>query len=167
MGVLDELLHLKVFREEKAERAVGAGRDALSRAARQEQQAEDALADYRDWSERHERQLFDAVCRRPVQSRDLEWLREDVNALRFKEGELDQLHQQAGRHRGEAETALQSLRQAHDAALRVRGKFQQLADAAAEVERLEVERREDAEAEERSFAPRAETMDIGGDGDDH
>jgi type III secretion protein O len=166
MGMLDELLHLKSFREEKAERAVGAGREAVTHAARQEQQAHDALTDYRDWSDRHERQLYDEICRRPVQPRELEWLREDVNALRTKEGELDKLVQQAGQHRGEAETALESLHRVHAEATRVRDKFQQLADADADAERVETERREEAEAEERSPAPRMEVVEVDGGDDD-
>ena len=147
--MLDELLHLKAWREGKAERALAERRGALVASARMADQAGASLADYRDWSARHELDLFANVRGRSVRPRDLERLREDVGALRVREGELEDLRVRAARHRDEAETALGQARDAHRTALKAREKFERLAAASAEEGRIEDERREDVETEDR------------------
>ena len=149
MGMLDELLHLKAWREGKAERALAERRTALAASDRMASQAVASLADYRDWSARHELELFANVRGRAVRPRDLERLREDVGALRVREGELEDLRQRAARHRDEADAALGQARDAHRTALKAREKFERLAAASAEEGRLEDERREDVETEDR------------------
>jgi type III secretion protein O len=150
MGVLDELLHLKAWREGKAERALADGRAALAESARMAEQADAALADYRDWSARHEQSLYADVCSRAVRPRELEYLREDVAVLRVREAELDDLRLRAQRRREESEAALGSVREAHRQAVKAREKFERLADLQAEEHRVDAERAEDAEAEDRA-----------------
>lgn len=147
--MLDELLHLKAWREGKAERALAECRGALAASARMADQAVTSLADYRDWSARHELELFAKVRGRSVRPRDLEHLREDVGALRVREGELEDLRVRAARHRDEAEVAVGEARDAHRTASKAREKFERLAAAAAEEGRREDERREDVETEDR------------------
>jgi hypothetical protein len=147
--MFDELLRLKSHREDKASRVVVVDRAALAESERLERAADDSLADYRAWSERHERELYDGLCRRVVQAREIEWLRQDVAGLRVKETELEGLQAKAARRRGEAEEALASSREAHALAMRAREKFTRLIEVTAEAARLEAERLEDVEAEDQ------------------
>lgn len=149
MDMLGELLHLKAWREGKAERVLAERRGAQAASARMADQAAASLADYRDWSARHELELFATIRGRTVRPRDLERLREDVGALRVREGELEDLRLRAARHRDEAETTLGQARDAHRTALKAREKFERLAAASAEEGRIEDERREDVETEDR------------------
>ena len=120
-----------------------------------EQQADQTLNDYRVWSDGHERSLYDEVCKRVVRPRDLEWLREDVSALRVKETSLEGELAQAGKQRSTAEDELKQARGVRELATRVREKFVQLVGAEADELRLEAERKEDVETED-SYAGRRE-----------
>jgi type III secretion protein O len=157
MALLDELLRLKSHREDKASRALAADRAALAETERLERSAGDALEDYRAWAERHERELYAELCRRVVQPREIEWLKQDVAGLKTKESELEGLLAKAGERRGQAEQALARAREAHAQALRAREKFTRLLEAQAQAARLESERLEDVEAEDlqgtRGVAP--------------
>jgi hypothetical protein len=148
MALLDELLRLKSHREDKASRAVAADRAALAETERLEQAAGESLNDYRAWAEGHERERYEELCKRVVQPREIEWLRQDVAGLRHKETELEGLLAKAAERRGEAEQALARSREAHAQALRACEKFTRLAEVQAESERREAERLEDVEAED-------------------
>ena len=128
---------------------------AFAEAVRVEQKADRTLNDYRIWSDSHERELYAEVCRRVVRPRELEWLREDVSALRVKETTLECELTQAGKQRGAAEDELKTARNLHELATRAREKFVQLVGAEAEEIRLEAERKEDVETED-GYAARRE-----------
>ncbi|HLA73556.1 MAG TPA: YscO family type III secretion system apparatus protein, partial [Steroidobacteraceae bacterium] len=81
MTVLNELLELKRYRENKAEMAVVRTRFALAAVTKRKDEAQQELANYQIWSETHEKDMYGAVYGRVVRPRDLEDLRQDVVML--------------------------------------------------------------------------------------
>jgi len=148
MTMLNELLRLKVYREEKAEMGLARCRLALVEVRRRTDAARDALAGYRRWSTEHELGLYGALYGRLVRARDLEHLREDVVVLRLKERTLEESLEKVEVERGQAEVAVRESRAVHEQASRTREKFVQLVSVQSEEIRLEAERREDVELED-------------------
>jgi type III secretion protein O len=148
MTVLNELLNLKRYREDKAEMAVARCRLLLAEVTKRTQEAHEALVDYQQWSVQHERDMYGAVYGRVVRPRDLEHLREDVVMLRVQERALNEAVTKVEAERAQADSAIRESRQAHERATRTREKFVQLVQAQSEEIRLEVERKEDVELED-------------------
>ncbi|WP_129781704.1 type III secretion system stalk subunit SctO [Peristeroidobacter soli] len=148
MTVLNELLGLKRYREDKAEMALARSRLALSEVTKRKEEAQRALVSYQQWSETHEREIYGAVYGRIVRPRDLEHLREDVVMLRVKERALNETLTNVEAERTQADTAVRDSRTAHERATRTREKFVQLVEAQSEEIRVEAERKEDVELED-------------------
>lgn len=153
MDTLHALMRMKTHREQKAGRVVADDRRALAEADGRVGTASAALDDYRDWSATHERERYAAVCRRVVRPRELEWLREDIAALKVREGELVQLHHKAEEGAAAARGQLASSREVHRAASRACEKFANLLEADGEAARRESERVEDLETEDLRYVP--------------
>ncbi len=148
MTMLDELLRLKVYREEKAEMGLARCRFALAEVTRRTDRARDTLTGYQRWSVERELGLYGALYGRLVRARDLEHLREDVVVLRSKERTLKESLEKVEVEHGQAEVAARESRAVHEQASRTREKFVQLVSVQSEEIRLETERREDIELEE-------------------
>jgi hypothetical protein len=148
MTMLNELLRLKVYREEKAEMGLARCRFALAEVGRRADESREALTGYQRWSAEHELGLFGAVYGRLVRARDLEHLREDVVVLRLKERTLQESLDTVEVEHGHAEVAVRESRAVHEQAGRIREKFVQLVSVQSEEIRLETERQEDIEMEE-------------------
>ncbi len=148
MTMLDELLRLKVYRENKAELGLARCRLVLAEATRRTQEAEKSLEEFRRWSAEHELGLYGAMYRQLVRLRDLEHLREDVVILRVKERGLSESLEKIEAEREKADTAVHDSRKAHEQATRTREKFIQLVQVEVEELRLESERKEDSELED-------------------
>jgi len=146
--MLNELLRLKRYREDKAEMAVSTCRFGLQEASRYREQAKASLIEYRSWSCEREREMYAEVCRRIVRLRDLEYLKEDVVGLHIKERSLEEQLATAKVKEEQADKALAEARQNHRTASRAREKFVQLVSVQAEEIRLEGERKEDVETED-------------------
>jgi type III secretion protein O len=149
MSMLNELLELKQYREDKAEMALARCRLSLAEVTKRKDQAHDALVSYQEWSVTHERDMYGAVYGRVVRPRDLENLREDVVMLRVKERTLNEALTKVETERTQADTAVRDSRTAHERATRTREKFVQLVEAQSEELRLEAERKEDLEMEDQ------------------
>ena len=160
MTILQELLRLKVHRENKAEMAVSVCRLALAEANRNRDKAQGALADYRRWSVAEESDWYGSICRQVVRVSQIHRLLEDVAELRRKEQELEATLEEFELARRRSETELHEARNGHRFASRAREKFVQLAAARTEELRLESERKEDVETEEL-YAFRKEREDWG------
>ncbi len=148
MTMLDQLLRLKVYREDKAEMGLARCRLVRAEVVRRADAARQSLVDYRQWSAEHERGLYGAMYGRLVRLRDLEHLREDVVTLRVEERALDETLTKVEAERVQADTAVHESRVAHEQATRTREKFVQLVRVEAEETRLESERKEDIELED-------------------
>jgi|GEM_PF-2522698 len=150
--MLDELLRLKIHREDKAEMNLSKCRLALAEVNRRTDEARAGLTEYQKWSQEHESGLFGAMYGQRVRVRDLERVREDVLILRLKERSLAEQLAKVEDERQQADVAVSSARGAHEQATRNREKFVQLVAAQAEEIRLEGERKEDLELEETHAA---------------
>jgi hypothetical protein len=146
--VLDDLLRLKVYREDKAELGLARSRFALAEVTRRNDEARDTLTRYQDWSAEHEQGLYGAVYGRFVRPRDLEYLREDVVILRLKERSLTESLAAIDTERTQADSTVREARGVHEQATRTREKFVRLVEAQSEEIRLEDERKEDVEMED-------------------
>ncbi len=158
MTVLDELLGLKLYRENKAEMGLVKCRLALAEVGRRTDEARDALTKYQRWSMEHELSLYGAMYGRAVRPRDLEYLREDVVMLRVEERELHGSLTKVEKERQQADTEVRAARAAHEQASRTREKFVQLIEVQSEEIRVESERKEDVEMDDL-FSGRRERED--------
>lgn len=148
MSILDELLQLKQFRENKAERSVAVCRLMLAEVVGRTERAKQALSKYIGWSRQREADLYAALYGRRVLVRDIERTRDDVLAMRHKERGLRESVTRTEQEREHSEQALRHAREAHESATRIREKFLQLVGLQSEEIRLENERKEDAEMDD-------------------
>ncbi len=148
MGMLDELLRLKVYRQDKAEMSLARCRLVFAEVMQRMQQAQQSLEDFQRWSAEHESGLYGAMYGRLVRPRDLEHVREDVVMLRVQERSLSESLTKVNTECTQAETAVRESRGVHELAMRSREKFVQLVRVEAEEFALESERKEDLELED-------------------
>ena len=154
MNVFRELMAIKRFREGQAELAVTRQRQVLAEAEQQRAQALARLDEYRRWSMRREQDMYQDLCSRLVQVRDIEAVMQGVADLRQGERDCEASAEQAAdRERLETE-ALAARRDAHREASRMVEKFVQLASLHAADELRESERKEDLELEEAASVAR-------------
>lgn len=157
MGVFKEILSVKSFREDKAERAMVKQRTVLADAASARDSAEQARDDYREWAVGQERSLFAGLCERVVQLRDIEDVQVEVTVMRTQEEKHEEQLRLAEANREKQERQLEADRQAHREASRMKEKFAELARLDADAQLRAFERKEEAELDEV-----AETLRPGG-----
>lgn len=154
MSVFDELLAIKRFREGQAEIAVSRQRLRHAEAEAARQASEQALVDFRDESERRERAMYRDLCSRVVRVREIESVLQGVAGLREGERQREQaLDQAAQRLRDEAQ-ALAERRDQHQQAVRLTGKFVELASIHLAENLKALEHKEDMEMEEAASLSR-------------
>jgi type III secretion protein O len=154
MNIFRELMAIKRFREGQAELAVTRQRQALAEAERQRVQALEKLDEYRDWSVRRERDMYQDLCSRLVHVRDIEDVMQGVADLRQGERDCEARAEQAADQERLETEALAARREAHRDASRMVEKFVQLASLHAADELRETERKEDLELEEAASVAR-------------
>jgi len=153
MEVLDELLRIKRFREDKSERELIRARHALAQSTRLVEQTHRERDRYYAKADRQERELYRDLCSRVVRLTDLDGVAYEVDQMRGEkirhEERLDEVREQ----KEKAAELADEARQRHVEAVLEREKFSELSrEAALEQERFE-QRREDAEMEEVRTLP--------------
>lgn len=148
MSVFGELLSIKAFRESKAEQAVRRQRQTLADAEAGERERRQALESFRQYAIDHERALYADLCRRIVRLRDIEDVQQSVAGLRGEEADHEARVREAARQCVQERERLDGCKAAHDEAARAKQKFVELAQAHADEQIKELERKEDAELEE-------------------
>jgi len=154
MSMFDELLAIKRFREGQAEIAVAHQRQVLVAAEQELEAANQRLVDYRAWSERRERDMYDDLCSRIVRVREIEDVMQGVADLRGGERQHEAQVQSADDQVRTEEQALTERRETHRLASRMTEKFIELARLHLEAYLLEQERKEDLEMEEAASVRR-------------
>jgi type III secretion protein O len=147
-AIVDDLLDIKIFREERASGEVTKCRLALEEAVMLVERRKQELADYRVWRVRRENEMWDGIEQQLVHLQDLEDLKADIGLLRGRETVFEQRIQDAENARGEARTALDAAEAAYTQAQRNRQKFEEVSAIFEHEERLERERLEELELEE-------------------
>lgn len=148
MSVFKELLSIKAFRESKAELEVRKQRQTLADAKASEREREQALERWREYALRHERDLYADLCRRVVQLRDIEQVQQSVVDMRGQERQHEERVREAAKLCAHEAARLDECKRVLGEAARAKRKFVELAQAHADEQIKELERREDAELEE-------------------
>lgn len=148
MDVLSDLLRIKIFREEKAERALAKARLLLRAAEEAVEQAKKTLRDYRDESRQREKALFADLCRRIVLLKDIQHVQIDVQLMKERIDELKQEVEQARERHEQAAENERGAREEYMAAVRMREKFSEMLRTVHEERDFELSRREELEVEE-------------------
>lgn len=148
MDVLADLLRIKIFREQKAERQLAIARSRVREAEAAVQRARQVLRDFLEESKKKEKAMFDDLCSRIVLQRDINSVQIDVQLAKERADELS----------AEVDAALQTLdaavdsereaREQHRIAVRMREKFGEMMRAVQEERDFELARREEGELEE-------------------
>ena len=148
MGMVDELLFIKEFREKKAEKHMLRTRLDLQQAHHRQQKADDDLQVFRIQAQQEEIRWYEQLCSRVVKPREILSVHEDVAALRAEEANLAVTLEQA---LADHETAQQHYAMAadqHRMATAAKNKFMEVAQTLQAEEARERERIEELELEE-------------------
>ena len=148
MDVLTDLLRIKIFREEKAERALSKARALLRAAEEAVDRAKQALREHREESHRREKALFADLCRRIVVLKDIQDVQIDIQLMKERADFLVQQIEEAERRHEEAAEHERSAREEHKFAVRMREKFSEMLRSVNEERDFELSRREELEVEE-------------------
>lgn len=153
-SMFDDLLAIKRFRESQAELAVSKQRQVLVDAEHAQEEAIRLLAEYRDWSERREHEMYDDLCSRIVRVREIENVLQGVAELRSGERRHEEDVQSAEKQTEIETHNLAERRESHQVATRMTEKFIELARLHLAAFMLEQERKEDLEMEEAASVRR-------------
>ncbi len=148
MGVLNELLSIKTFREGKAEVAVRKQRQVLAEATEHRDRAQVQLQDFELFAQRREQELFQDLCSKVVVVREILEVNGQVGEMKAQTLHYRQALDTAETQRLDESRALDERKQAHMQATRIKEKFIELARLHAAEELAALERKEDAELEE-------------------
>ena len=148
MDVLTDLLRIKIFREEKAERALAKARALLRAAEAAVELAKKLLRDYREESWQREKALFADLCKRIVLLKDIQDVQIDIQLMKERIEALVQELEEAQHRQEEAAEHERAAREEHKFAVRMREKFSEMLRTVTEERDFELSRREDLEVEE-------------------
>lgn len=161
MDVLADLLRIKVFREQKAERQLAVARQRLKEAEVALQSARHTLDNFVADSRKKEKALYDELCSRIVLLRDIHSVQIDIQLFRERAEELGQEVDAAVQARDSALDGEREAREQHRLAVRMREKFSEMMRLVEEERDVELGRLEEGELEEAAegrfaFAARAQ-----------
>lgn len=148
MDVLADLLRIKIFREEKAERALAKARALLRAAEEAVEHAKKVLRDYREESRQREKALFADLCKRIVLLKDIQDVQIDIQLMKERIEVLANEVEQAKQRQEEAAVHEREAREQHKFAVRMREKFSEMLRTVNEERDFELSRREELEVEE-------------------
>lgn len=143
-----QLVTIKEFREEKAERTVVAQRRVFEAAVVERDEADRTLRDFREFAKEEERKVYRELCTRVVRMREIDDAKTTVLLLRSEETGHRESLEAAEERRKKEEQQLAGDRAAHVVARRMRDKYLELASVFAQEERDATERNEEAQIEE-------------------
>jgi type III secretion protein O len=148
VAILNDILAIKEFRENKSEMSVRKQRIVLTEAVTEREAAQERLEQHREFAQRRELELFDELCTRLVVLRDIQDVQATVSELKGQTFEHVKLVESAETTREEETVELDERKAHYREASRLKQKFVELVHVHT-LERLhEFERKEDAEMEE-------------------
>lgn len=148
MAMVDELLFIKNFREQKAEKDMLRTRLDLQQAHHRQEKAEDTLQVFRVQAQQDEVRWYGELCTRLVKPREILAVHEDVAVLRSTEAHLAVRLEQALAEHEVAQQHYASATDQHRLATMAKNKFIELVQNVHAAEARERERREEMELEE-------------------
>ena len=152
MEVINDLLRIKIFREQQAERALQKARLILAEASEALKKAKVALEEFTEDSLRREKSMYDDLCQRLVFLKEIENVLVDIEMMKEKSVELRKEVESAEKNRKEcAERELEAHKMYIDA-VRMREKFDELRNTVLEENEAAIEKFEELEMEEAASA---------------
>lgn len=148
MDVLTDLLRIKIFREQQAERALLKARLILKEADGALKDAKSSLKKFLEESIEREKLMYSDLCSRLVFLKEIENVRLDVDLMKEKSDQLKQKVEDAETARKEAAEREDLARQVHIVAIREREKFDELNSTLLEEHERKVAQFEELEIEE-------------------
>ncbi len=148
MDVLTDLLRIKIFREQQAERALLKARLILKDADGALKDARSSLKKFMEESIEREKLMYSDLCSRLVFLKEIENVRLDVDLMKEKSDQLKQKVEDAETARKEAAEREDLARQVHIVAIREREKFDELNSTLLEEHERKVAQFEELEIEE-------------------
>lgn len=148
MGVLQQILAIKAFRESRAEQAYVRQRSLHQQAEQTTQDRERALQTFREQARAREDELFGGMLGRTVRLSAIQDMNLEVEDLRVQDrrqvAAVDKARQDAARER----ELMVQRRIEHTAALQLRERFSEIVDLAEQEAAADEDRREAGEMEE-------------------
>lgn len=155
----DDLLRIKVFREQDAANAVTRQRYIVDKCAQEVEQARAKAVEFGAYRVEKEQQLFDDIKGQAVTMRVIDDMKLRVAALREQEAEFQSEILVAEKQLKGAQQVLEEVHQQHAKRVREHEKFNQFIQIRHEAERLERVRCEENELDEvASIGHRANSM---------
>jgi type III secretion protein O len=146
--VLKDLLHIKLYREEKAELALARARFHLLDMEKALEKSRQALENHQRECEKKEKSMYQELCTRLVLVKEIDEVALDVKLMKEAATDLEKKIEEAKESRDQAAEAVEVSRQAHRDAVRMREKFMELVQTVDAERAVEVLRFEDLELEE-------------------
>lgn len=125
---LEDLLRVRNFREDNAANELTKRRREVEQAEELVQQRKQELADYIQWRIKREEELYNVVMQKPVQLKDLDDLKQDIQLLREKEHLYEDRIREAEKALADARQALDDANAQYQAAVRDRQKIDEHKD---------------------------------------
>lgn len=147
-AVIDSLLRIKEFREEKAQLEVKRARRGLEEADAALDGAKHHLDAHRAECLRQERALYAELCTRPVRLWELQCASLKVDEFKQSIVQCETRVDEAREHRSTSAQGLTDAQRCHEEALRKREKFTELRTLSQADAQQDAARAEDAEMEE-------------------
>lgn len=148
MDVIKNLLRIKIFREERAERELAKSREHLRVSNEALKAARVTLRDFQHESLKREKAMYADLCSRLVVLREIDDVRTDVDLMKEKIDRLNEQVEEAVKRQKEAAEEAELARLSHRDAVRMREKFSELLQTVTEEHEFELARFEDLEMEE-------------------
>jgi type III secretion protein O len=148
MEVINDLLRIKIFREQQAERTLQKARVALAEASETLKQAKIALAKFSEESLRREKSMYDDLCTRLVFLKEIENVRIDIELMKEKSAELKTKVDSADLERKDCAERELEAHQLYIEAVRMREKFDELKKTVGEEKEAAIAQFEESEMEE-------------------
>jgi len=158
MDVLADLLRIKVYREQKAERQLAIARVRVKQAEAELQSARQVLENFLTETARKEKAMYEDLCSRIVLLRDINSVQIDVQLSKECAEELAAEVDAAVEVRDTALGAEREAREQHRLAVRMREKFSEMMRIVQEERDFELARREEGELEEAADGRFAMTL---------
>ena len=150
MDVLQNLLRIKLFREEQGERELEKARSRLRDANEALKKAKKALKDFQLESLKREKEMYTDLCSRLVVRREIDEVLADIDVMKEKIEQLGEQVDSAEHRQKEAIDETERARLIHWDAVRNREKFSELLKTVESERELELARSEELEMEESS-----------------
>ena len=125
---LEDLLRVRNFREDNAANELTRRRREVEQAEQLVQQRKKELEEYIQWRIKREEELYQEVMQKPVQLKDLDDLKQDIQLLREKEHLYEDRIREAEKALADARQALDDAHAQYQAAVRDRQKIDEHKD---------------------------------------